>query len=275
MPLDQRQTFLRWAGGKRRLINYLQSYLPDDVSDRTYREPFLGAGSLFLEVGPKSAVLSDLNEDLIETFRQVRARPDLIFRYLQRHASLDCEEHYYRVRDAYNGATMYSAAQAARFIYLNRTCFNGIFRVNKSNEFNVPYGKLTKPLFPSAAHLEWIAAALECAKLQSLDYVDALSDAAAGDFVYLDPPYPPLNGTSFFRHYTPERFGKADQATVAAWVKRLSARGCLIMVSNADTPDIRELYAGFEISTVPVTRYVSAKNVKHAVRELVITNYPV
>jgi len=228
---------------------------------------------MFLEVLPGNAVLSDLNAALIETFRQVRRSPGLIARYLARHAHSNSEDYYYSVRRTYNATQNRSAAQAARFVYLNRTCFNGIFRVNLRGEYNVPYGKLTRPLFPSRSHLQKIAYALQSVTLQVADYRDALKAATAGDFLYIDPPYPPLNGTSFFRHYTPERFSDEDQKALAECLEDLSERGCAIMISNADTPRIRQLYKAFHIGTLPVTRSVSCKNEKTAVQELVITNY--
>jgi DNA adenine methylase len=271
--LDRKSTFFRWAGGKRRSVNYLRSLVPSDYAARFYWEPFLGAGSLFFALRPKRAHLSDLNADLVAAFQQVRANPGLISRYLGRHFSKDCRDHYYLVRDLYNRARTRSAAQAARFIYLNRTCFNGIFRVNLQNNFNVPYGYKKNPRFPSRTHLEEIGAALSGVDLLDADYEEALSNASKGDFVYLDPPYPPLNGTSFFRHYTPQRFDAADQARLATCVADLTSRGCLVMMSNADTLPIRQLYSGYFATSIPVTRHVTSKKVKHVVRELIITNY--
>ncbi len=273
MGLDPQYAFFRWAGGKRRLVRHLANAAPVDYRERLYIEPFFGAGSLFFALRPRKAVLSDLNEDLIETLMRIRERPGLVYRYLSAHASADGEKYYYKVRHQYNCATTYSSSQAARFIYLNRTCFNGIFRVNLKNEFNVPYGKLSRPQFPSRTHLESVGQTLLAAELKVADYREALKGASNGDFVYLDPPYPPLNGTSFFRHYTPERFDDADQAAVAGEARRLSEKGCLVMITNADTPRIRELYTGFNIISISATRSVSSKNRKHSVQELVITNY--
>jgi len=271
--LDPTSTFFRWAGGKRRSVRYLRALVPADYANRLYREPFLGAGSLFFALRPRRAYLSDLNSDLVAAFQQVRENPRLVSRYLSRHASSDCREYYYSARDLYNSAAVGSAAQAARFIYLNRTCFNGIFRVNLDNKFNVPYGYNTSPRFPSRNHLEEIGAALHGAQLVDADYQDALSDASKEDFVYLDPPYPPLNGTSFFRHYTPQRFDAADQERLAGYVDDLTSRGCLVMMSNADTPHIRNLYSGFQATRIPVTRHVTSSKSKHTVSELIITNY--
>ena len=273
MPLNRSQTYLRWAGGKHRVVPRLRRFVPRDYQSRVYHEPFLGAASLFLSLGPKRAHLSDMNEDLIRSFQYVRERPHLVARYLSEHAARDSEAYYYFIRGQYNSATAFSCAQAARFIYLNRTCFNGIFRVNRQGAFNVPYGKLRKPLFPDRDHLEQVSWALGSATLRAIPYQESLDEVDGGSFVYLDPPYPPLNGTSFFRHYTPDLFALEDQMELASLARRLIRRGCLVMVSNADTPVIRDLYDGLFITALRVRRYVSCKLVKNAVSELVITNY--
>jgi DNA adenine methylase len=266
--------FLRWAGGKRQLRKILLNFLPEDIDQRTYREPFLGGGSLFFAIQPKSAVLSDANEHLIRCYEFVRDQPSLVARYLRLHGAKDGETYYYRVRDEYNDSP-YSAAQAARFIYLNKTCFNGIFRVNSKGKFNVPYGRKDSPAIPGAAELVSVAAALKSASLHALSFEKALENSARGDFVYLDPPYPPLNGTAYFTHYTSERFSERDQKNVADRVHDLDKSGCLFMMSNADTPLIRRLYQKYELVSLPVIRYLTCKSVRHRVKELIITNYEV
>ncbi|WP_423929715.1 Dam family site-specific DNA-(adenine-N6)-methyltransferase [Candidatus Palauibacter sp.] len=130
------QTYLRWIGGKQRLAPRLRHFVPRDYLSRTYHEPFLGAASLFLALRPRLAHLSDLNDTLIQSFTFVRARPDLVARYITQHAARDSKAYYYEIRDQYNRATCFSYAQAARFIYLNRTCYNGVFRVNREGYFN-------------------------------------------------------------------------------------------------------------------------------------------
>ena len=132
--------FLRWAGGKRQILRYLLASLPTDVSDRAYHEPFLGAGSLFFAVNPRKARLADINDHLIHCYKHIRACPKLISSYMHKHAKSHSKDHYYQQRNQYNLCIFYSAAQASRFIYLNKACFNGIFRVNLKGEFNVPYG---------------------------------------------------------------------------------------------------------------------------------------
>jgi len=183
MPLLKNQTYLRWAGGKRRLVWRLLRFVPTDFEQREYYEPFLGAGSLFVALQPRSSFLSDMNADLINSYRSVRDNPDLVARYLRQHARFHSEEHYYAVREDYNRAHYFSGAQSARFIYLNRTCFNGIFRVNLDGEFNVPFGKPTNPLFPDLEHLRVVSRAFTNSQLNTLCYHVALEKAGTGAFV--------------------------------------------------------------------------------------------
>jgi DNA adenine methylase len=266
--------FLRWAGGKTKLRRILLDFLPADTSKRTYREVFLGGGSLFFALQPSAAILSDANEHLIRCYEYVRDQPVLVARYLRAHASKDSEPYFYRVRTMYNDSD-FSAAQAARFIYLNKTCFNGIFRVNRKGKFNVPYGLKESPAIPDSTHLKSIAAALNNSSLLALPFERALENASRGDVLYLDPPYPPLNGTAYFTHYTSDRFSVQDQKNLAARIHELNRGGCLLMVSNADTPLIRRLYRSYEIVSLPVIRYLTCKSVRHKVKELIITNYEV
>ena len=264
---------LRWAGGKQQLVSQLTAFLPRDVTNRVYREPFLGAGCLFFAVQPEKAVLSDANEHLIRCYEFVRDQAPLVARYLRRYAAMTSEKYYYEVRRIYN-RLKFSAPQAARFIYLNKTCFNGIFRVNREGTFNVPYGWKNPPAIPSVEHLRRVSAVLKRATLRPEPFGQALALASTGDFVYLDPPYPPLNGVANFRHYTMDRFNPEDQKKLAATVRELDARGCLVMMSNADIELIRSLYKGFHITSLPVRRFVTCKAKKGMVTELIITNYP-
>ncbi len=220
------------------------------------------------------AVLSDANEHLIMVYEYVRDRPDLVSRYLGEHARNSGKKYYYQMRKLYN-QNIHSPAQAARFIYLNKTCFNGIFRVNKDDVFNVPYGKQKHPSLPSLDHLRKVSKALGSAKLMAKSFEKALENVGENDFIYLDPPYPPLNNTSCFTHYTADKFGDKDQKSLAAVVKELDSARCLFMLSNAKTRKIRKLYKQFNMVTLPVTRSITCKKIRHKVKELVITNYEV
>ena len=266
------QPLLRWIGGKQQLVHRLLPFVPADYKQRRYREPFLGAASMFLALRPKRAHLADANQHLIRCYEAIRDTHQRVLAYLRDHGAKDSQKHYYAVREDYNRRSP-SAAQAARFLYLNRTCFNGIFRVNTRGQFNVPYGYKDHPIFPDRDVLATVSQALANAKLAAVDYQESLAAAKRGDFLYLDPPYPPLNGTSYFTHYTKDRFDADDQKALAESVSELDEQGCLFMMSNADTRMIRRLYRNFNVKRLPVTRYVSCKASKHRVGELVITNY--
>lgn len=270
--MTELQAFLSWAGGKVHHAKRLITYLPKDLKEYTYWEPFLGGGSIFFALSPSKAILSDSNSHLVECYQMVRDYPDKVAFYLKRLIEHTNSVEYYKVREDYNKSQK-SIKQAARFIYLNKTSYNGIFRVNSSGFYNVPFGKKEKPTFPSLETLRSVSALLKRAKLNACSYEKILIKVKKGDFVYLDPPYPPLNGTSFFTHYTKERFGKEDQINVSAIANQMSRLGCRVMISNADIPLIHNLYKGWNISILPVTRWITCKSFRHKVNELVITNY--
>jgi DNA adenine methylase len=266
--------FLRWVGGKSLFVAEILTYLPNRLQIGTYFEPFLGAGSVFLALGHKCAKLSDLNFQLIETYRAIESNPDLVSRYLKELGERDSEDFYYRVRDVYNNSPS-SVKQAARFIYLNKACFNGIFRVNTNGDFNVPYGFKKQLALPSLKDLRRISSLLKGVELITDDYENAVSSARKHDLVYLDPPYPPINGSSFFTHYTKERFSTDDQADVANVAEELDRKGCFVVITNADTPAIRSLYRHWYIKQIERTRWVTSSKHKHKVNELIISNFKI
>lgn len=264
--------FLRWAGGKTKFVNEIVSRLPTLPPDATYYEPFLGAGSVFFAYAPHKAVLSDLNPDLVRTFIAVRSQPDSVVKSLYGLHHRDSEESYYRIRERFNkGGT--TCLQAARFIYLNQTSFNGIYRVNRQGKYNVPYGFKPKPRIPGKHDLESASLLLKKAEVMLADYKEALVNATAGDVIYLDPPYPPLNGTSYFTHYTKERFANDDQIEVAHIATELREKGCTVVITNADIPLIRGLYKHWNILEITRPRWVTSSQHKHRVVELIITSY--
>jgi DNA adenine methylase len=272
MLVERIPPLLRWAGGKRQLLSRLIEFVPQDLPNGTYREPFLGAGCLFFALQPRKAVLSDANSYLISCYEHVRDDWTAVSRCLKLHAGRTSEDHYYKTRTLYN-KSQHSASQAARFIYLNKTCFNGIFRVNTKGEFNVPYGWKEPPALPTTEILERASNALKHAVLVSQGFDEALEGAKRNDFVYLDPPYPPLNGTAYFTHYTMSRFTQSDQDKLSSVVRHLDQVGCRVLMTSADIPLIRRLYKGFHIRSLSVTRFITCKAVRHTVSEVVITNY--
>ncbi len=268
--------FLRWVGGKQQIVARLIKKLPEDIDSRRYIEPFVGAGSLFFALAPRAAALSDLNEHLIHCYESIRDEPGRVAYYLGRHRRLSCRDYYDQQRQIYNQNNLKartSVAQTARFIYLNQACFNGVFRVNKKGEYNVPYGQKDHLALPSLEHLRTVSHLLQSAQIRCASYKDVLVTLGESDFVYLDPPYPPLNGTAYFTHYTKDRFGAEDQEELAHLVAETSERGCKFMMTNADTMEIRKLYSRYSIESLHVTRFVTCKKQRHKVSELVITNY--
>ena len=193
--------FIRWAGGKQNLIKVLVKKIPKDFSGR-YFEPFLGAGSLFFAGNFKEAFLSDVNPHLINAFESVKSNPELIFDLLIQHRKKFSVDYYYTLRKKFNAdKTKFNHEQAARFIFLVHTSFNGIYRVNRKGEYNVPIGKI-EPNLPELFHLLTVKEKLTNAKLNTVDYDSILSQVRAGDFVYLDPPYPALDGKTQFQQFT-------------------------------------------------------------------------
>lgn len=265
--------FLRWVGGKARLVARLLPYVPSLRPQGTYYEPFLGAGSLFFAVQPRRAVLADQNPDLIQCFERVKTRPDLVWRHLRTLLSRQARADYYALRAEFN-ASGASYRAAALFIYLNKTCFNGIWRVNRNGEFNVPYGAKAYAGFPTLADLMRCSATLAPATLFASDFETTLVSAESGDFVYLDPPYLPLSSTAFFRHYTVGRFAPEDHERVALAATELAARGAIVMVTEGDSPLVRKWYRDFQIFEVDVRRSVSCDARRIDARELIITSYP-
>ncbi|SDM91197.1 DNA adenine methylase [Daejeonella rubra] len=264
--------FIRWAGGKQNLVAKLSLHLPKFKFNR-YFEPFLGAGSMFLYNGFTNTVLSDINSHLVNAYKQLASSPEEIFDQLQYHLRLLNPDYYYKLRTIFNqNRDSFNIDQASLFIFLVHTSFNGIYRVNKKGEYNVPVGKLN-PSLPSIEHLKAIQASLQGIELIDCMYEDVLDRIGSGDLVYLDPPYPPLNDTSYFQHYTIDKFLYQKQCELAENVKFLSDKGAFILMSNADTPLIRELYSSWNVIDIDAMRSINCKPKRTSVKELIISNY--
>lgn len=263
--------FLKWAGGKTRLLPQLLDAAPRQY--RRYYEPFVGGGALFFALQPAEAVLGDDNSDLIETYRAVRSDLDAVVDRLRVHASEHARSsYYYEVRDRWNLrlTTRVDADAAAMMVYMNKTCFNGLWRVNSRGEFNVPRGDYENPTILDESGLRDASAALARADVQYLSFEDTTSDAAAGDFVYFDPPYDKVSASSFTAYASP--FGTAEQRALAACARALVSRGVHVVLSNSDTPLVRELYAGFELKSVTCSRSINSVGTgRGKVSELIIT----
>jgi DNA adenine methylase len=233
--------FLKWAGGKRWLSRQVGELLP--LKFGTYIEPFLGSGAIFFDLCPPTALLSDANKELIETYRTVRDFPREVLRGLRALHKIHSEEIYYAQRSSTPSDKI---RRAVRFIYLNRTCWNGLYRVNKKNEFNVPIGTKTTVVMPDD-DFQAIAAVLSKAKLRACDFEDTIDAARAGDLIYVDPPYTVKHNMNGFLKYNQTMFSWDDQIRLHACLVRAKRRGSNIIVSNADHKSVRELYADFDV----------------------------
>lgn len=260
--------FLKWAGGKRSLLPTLTGLMPAEYG--AYYEPFVGGGALFFGLRPGRAFLNDVNEELINCYAVVRDRlDDLLVALVEQ---VNTQAHYLRIR-AQQPADLDDVARAARLLYLNRTCFNGLYRVNKRGEFNTPYGHYGNPTLVPTKLLVDASAALQGVVLTSVGYREACATAAAGDLVYFDPPYVPAGGFADFRRYHREQFRADDHEELARLFKELDARGCHVRLSNAYTPFVLDLYADWTIHEVSTRRAINSNGARRGpVREVVVTN---
>jgi len=264
--------FLKWAGGKSQLLEQFRPLLPRSGSYERYFEPFVGSGALFFHLRPRAAELSDVNREIVDCYRAVKTRPQEVIRELEKHRH--DERHYYDVRA---NVPSKLAERAARTIYLNKTGYNGLYRVNSSGRFNVPMGRYANPGFQSPTLFATIRAcskALASARLTPGDFEASLKGAGRGDFVYLDPPYVPVSETSDFTSYARGGFGWAEQERLAAVCKELWRRGTMLMLSNSDTESVRALYRGYRIDVVHASRSINSRGAKRGkVREVVVRNF--
>lgn len=261
--------FLKWVGGKRSIIEKLRAHMPEIYND--YYEAFIGGGALFFDTKPNKTFISDINSDLIITYKVVRNNVDKLIEALKKHQRLHCEEYYYRVRARHDLDDPIEVA--ARLIYLNKTCFNGLYRVNRKGEFNTPMGKYANPGICQEDNLRACSKALKSATIEYKDYRNI--EPKVGDFCYFDPPYHPISDTSF-TSYSILDFTEKDQSDLADFCKDLHKRGVKIMLSNSNTPYIQDLYKSniFKIAIVNAPRLVNCKpNGRNSVEEVLITNY--
>ena len=267
--------FLKWVGGKGKLRHALAAALPSGVELMRHVEPFVGGGALFFSRAPERALLCDINADLIDTYQAVRNEVGLVLVHLTKLAQKHGPEHYYKVRERYNRRRERSQAErAAHFIYLNKTCFNGLYRVNRRGEFNVPMGRYAKPNIADAKTLYEASAGLAQADLRCAPFEALVAEARPGDFIYFDPPYEPVSRTANFTSYAQSGFSADDQARLRDVFRALDRRGAKLMLSNSDVPLIRDLYRGFRMDVVMAPRAVSCDaSARGAVPELVIRNY--
>lgn len=265
------QPFLKWAGGKRKLIPVLKPLLPPDYAALRHVEPFVGGGALYFEQEPERALLNDASGDLIATYQALQGHEAAVLFELSILAQDVSEEAFYRVRERFNRLNSRGACFAAHLLYLNKTCFNGLHRVNGQGEMNVPFGKYESVNFDFGA-LARSAALLGSAEITNLDFADV--PYRQNDFVYFDPPYVPASKTASFTAYASEGFGESDQERLRDLFGELDKNGCRLMLSNSDMPQVRKMYAGYKIVEAKAARSINSRGSgRGEVGELIVLNY--
>jgi DNA adenine methylase len=266
---------VKWAGGKSKLLPQLRPLLPPGIELMRHVEPFVGGGAMFFAMRPRRALLCDINPALLGTYKAVRDELAAVVTHLECLARNHDAKAYYHVRERYNRArTLPEAERAAIFIYLNKTCFNGLHRVNRRGEFNVPVGSYIKPRILDGEGLAAASELLRGTELRCAGFETLLSAAKPGDFIYLDPPYEPVSNTASFTAYSQEGFGREDQLRLRDVFRVLDRRGCKLMLSNSDVQFVRDLYAGYPVTRVSALRAINSDPSKRGpVHEIVVRNY--
>ncbi|MDD3150609.1 MAG: DNA adenine methylase [Candidatus Gastranaerophilales bacterium] len=264
---------IKWAGGKRQLLFEIQKNMPK--SYKRYFEPFIGGGAVFFETQPKNAYISDINEELVNLYSVIQNNPNDLIENLYKYEN--SKEYFLKIRgiDRESKYKKWSAIQkASRFIYLNRTCFNGLYRVNSKGEFNVPFGNYSNPRIVDEDNILNCSKLLKETEIKCADFSAILNCVEKGDFVYFDPPYVPLNDTSSFTSYTKEGFGIDMQFKLRDVCDELDSKGVKFLLSNSDTKIINELYLSYNIKKVFASRAINANaKGRGKIMEVLVRNY--
>lgn len=269
------QPFVKWAGGKRQLLGEISPRMPSSYG--SYFEPFIGGGALLFDEQPIHATINDINSALINTYLQIKTNPNGFIRALaslDRAQLADPKAFYYSARTSYNerlASCKYDSDTAALFVFINKHCFNGLYRVNARGGFNVPFNNSCRPSF-TEDNIYSISDYLQDVAILNGDFEVACTDAKEGDFVFFDSPYAPLNPTSF-EAYTKEGFGVEEHKRLARLFETLSNRGCYCMLTNHNTQFINELYGDYKIDVVAVRRAINSDASKRTGTEVIIRNY--
>lgn len=270
------QPFLKWAGGKRQLLPEIRKYIPAKYG--TYFEPFVGAGAVLFDLQPKKAIFNDINSELINTYGIIRDNLEELLEDLKKHKNES--EYFYSMRELDRDKERYNelsdVQRASRIIYLNKTCFNGLFRVNSSGQFNVPFGKYKNPKIVDEIVLRAVNHYLSKNNVTMLngDFKEAVKSAKKGDFVYFDPPYDPVSDTASFTGYALGGFGKKEQEELKLTVDKLTKKGCKVLLSNSATDYIKELYKDYHIEIIPAKRAINSVASKRGeIDEVLVMNY--
>lgn len=267
---------VKWVGGKRQLLPQILPLIPKRMT--AYCEPFLGGGAVLFALQPRRALVNDLNQDLITVYRVIKENADALIEHLSRHENTP--EYFYRIRDLDRDREAYAALsdveKASRLLYLNKTCYNGLFRVNASGAFNSPYGHYRRPNIVNEQTIRGVSRYFNSCDIAffSEDFAAVLDRVPRGGFVYLDPPYDPVSDTASFTGYNRGGFGREEQVRLKACCDALTARGVRFLLSNSATPFIRELYSSYHVSIVQARRAVnSVASRRGAIEEVLVRNY--
>lgn len=276
---EKPKPFIKWVGGKRQLLEQFKRmnlYPPDrfDPQKGRYFEPFVGGGAVFFDLQPEKSTLSDLNRELVITYNVIKKNVGKLISSLQKHKT--DKEYFLKVR-AQDSSKLDDISVASRFIFLNRMCFNGLYRVNSKGKFNVPFGRYNNPKICDEVNLRKVSAALQNTEIINSDYKFVLTETKKGDFVYFDPPYYPVSKTASFTSYTSSSFFEKEQIELRDTLVTLHKRGCFVMLSNSDTPFIRKIYSGIKgvkINKVTAGRMINSDASKRGkISEVLIVNY--
>ncbi len=273
------QPFLKWAGGKRQLLTQIKNYMPGSMRNCCYYEPFLGGGAVLFGIQPQRAVVNDINPELYNCYVAVRDYLDELIAHLEKYTHKNNEEDFYEIRDLDRREEYKSfspAQKAARIIFLNKTCYNGLFRVNSQGQFNVPFGKYKNPRILDTETLKQASRYLanNNIELKNTDFEQAIADAQKGDFIYFDPPYDPVSCTSSFTGYSMDGFGRDEQLRLRNVFVRLDKKGCRVLLSNSSTEFIGDLYSGYNIVRVSASRNINSVAAgRGKIDEVLVMNY--
>jgi len=275
--------FIKWVGGKGKLVPELEKYFPEKFN--RYFEPFVGGGALFFQIQQKYNVgfssINDINEKLMISYQQIQKNPKKLIIILKnieaeyKKLSLkEQEKYFYDIREKYNKESLNDITTAAYLIFLNKTCFNGMYRENSKGEYNIPFGDQKNPTICDEKNILAVSKCLKNTQITNLSFEEAVKKCKKGDFIYFDPPYYPINATSKFTSYHKDTFGPDEQKKLRDTFVDLTNKKCFVMLSNSFTPFIEELYNGFHINHIYASRSINSKgNKRGKIKEVVITNY--
>lgn len=273
--MKEAKPFVKWAGGKKQLLSNLAAHIPPKFN--SYHEPFVGGGAFLFHLYNHGMLdkffIYDYNNELLNVYRTIKSNVNELVTELSSDYYLPIEKRFYEIRQT---EPQDNVKRAARFIYLNKTSFNGLYRVNSQGKFNVPFGKYKNPKILDEENLRAVSSVLQKDEIITGDFTEVLKYAKKGDFVYFDPPYNPISKTASFTSYTADDFGEEDQLRLAETYKQLDKKGCYVLLSNSETPLIKELYKEYKINVVKARRMINCKGDRRGqINELLINNLAV